>query len=851
MKIRGSRCRRGALVFGLAFFLLASGSRISWLEAQSDGETPVTLNFENADLTEIITFVGNTLGINFMVDPQVAGKVNMRTEKPILKRDLFAVFETILKMNNAAIVKQGSIYQILPISSGIKIPLGVFDYSEYVKPVPVKESKPSVPTPGKSESAPAPGTSAPPVPSQPPVPANVPIPPLVSPRDAELFSDRELSTHIIPVEFVPIGEMQQVIAPFISNGGTMVTYVKANLLIITDFKDNVRRIRQIVSAIDGRVFDRTFVDLIKIKYYGVKEVAEDLAKVVASGAKDLNTGVNIIPVERLNSIFVVANSSRVLEKVQSWIDRLDSPQGRSQQIFVYPVQNSTAGNIAGILSQLYSEGGSGGTSSQSRQGSGRQSTLSNSMQQRSSMSGSMGMGGMSGSMGMGGMGGMGGGLGSNIQLQSQQLGPQLSGSLNIDSGMISGGSGSMRIVVDDLNNSLVISATQPDYEYLLKTIKILDVLPRQVLIEAKVFMVGLNNDLSMGVQWYFENLGGVTASSGTGENTTTQNLRTRRTTDFSIGAATAGQLAGTTVFQVMNAKQLAASLVALQTKTTLKVLEAPSVLALDGQQAKIEVGDEVPISTSTYSNALNIVNTNSYFNQIQYRPTGVILAVSPRITASGMVTMEIAQEVSQVSGGQALTPKITKSSVQTTLIVKDGQGVVIAGVMRDSLSTSRSAIPFLGNIPILGFLFGTSTRSNVRTEIVVLIEAKVIKDPVAHQDATLEFEGRYEDLRKMVRKMQRTFAESSQEAEEQRLKDQEKKEKEEAEQEKKAQEKAEKQKAEEARKANAAEQKEAAQAVPGPTQPAAPATTLTTLPAAPPPTTTTTTTLPPAPKTGP
>ncbi len=811
----------------LSFLLAVAcliGTETNPLLAQADGDAPIVLNFEDASLAEFIPQVRDILGINCIIDPQVVGKVNIRTDpaKPILKKDLMAVFEVILRMNNAAIIKQGSHYHILPISSGIKAPIGVYDYSEFVKePGPDKSDsdKPDTGKPGSSPSVkPAPGdaaktgaaappagtTKAAPQTKTPfsatattagsaPVPVNLPVPPLPSVKGADASAGRELATHIIPLEFVPVADLVQIIGPFLSAGGNIVTYAKANLLIITDFKDNVQRIRQIINALDGRVFDRTFVQLIKIKYYSVKEVAEDLAKVVASGAKDLNSGINIIPVERLNSIFIVANSSRAMEKIQNWIDRLDSPQGRSQQIFVYPVQNSTANNIASILSQLYSEGGGSGSTSGSRQNQGRQSTLGG------GGGGSRTSGGLSGGNSAFGSGGSGG-LGSNIQLQGQQLGPQLSGSLNIESGMISGSSGNMRIVVDDLNNSLVIYATQPDYEYLLQTVKLLDVLPRQVLIEAKIFMVTLTNELSMGVQWYFEKLGGVTTT----DDDTTTSVRTKRTTDASIGASKAGQFLGGSVWQVMNAKQIAVGLTALRTKTNLKVLEAPSVLALDGQQAKIEVGDEVPISTSTYSSALNVVNTNSYYNQIQYRPTGVILAVSPRITASGMVTMEIAQEVSQVTGGSDLTPKINKSSVQTSLIVRDGDGVVIAGVMRDSLSSTRATVPILGDIPILGRLFGSSGRTTNRTEIVVIIEPKVIKDPTAHQEVTLDLEGRYKDLRNLIRNKQRTFEKNRIEAEEIREKDAERDAKRDAERLKDAEEKEAKKKAEaeeEARKA--------------------------------------------------
>lgn len=704
----------------LLIFLLASACVTQSAYAQADGDAPVQLNFDNSDLNEVINYVAEILGIRFIVDPQVAGRVNIRMDTPIKKRDLYAVFETILRMNNATIIKGVSISQIVPIAAGVKLPIGVYDYSEFVgkgiQQEPSKAGTPAAP-PGAAAPPAAPPAAAAPVPSP------MPVPPIKSPRDTELFSDGELAIHIVPIEFLPADDIKTMLTPFMSNGGAMVCYPKANLLIITDFKDNIRRLRQIIQALDGRVFDSTYIDLIKIKYYQVKDVAEDLGKVIAGSAKDVNVGITIIPIERLNSILAVANSQRGLEKVHTWLDRLDTPQGRSQQTFVYPVQNSTANNIATILTQLYSSSGAAATPT--AQSQTRQPLTTQRTQQQT-------------------------------QNQPQQLGPRLSGSLDLGGAAAGGPTGEIKIIVDELNNSLVIQATEPDFEYILKTIHLLDVLPRQVLVEAKIFEVGLTDELSMGVQWYFENKGGV-AASGTGTSATAA-ARSDITTDASIGAAKIGQIAASTVFQVFNNKQLAANLVALRNKTTVKALEAPSIIAMDGKEAKIEVGEEVPVSTSTLSTSMQVAANQSFFNSIQYRPTGVILVLNARITASGMVTMEIAQEVSQVSGGEALTPKVSKSAVSTSVVLRDGEGVAIAGVIRENVSVNKTRVPGLGDIPLLGYLFGNSSRSLTRTEIIVLITPTVIKGPDQYRDITSEWEGQFKDVNRMMRNLQRESA---------------------------------------------------------------------------------------------
>jgi general secretion pathway protein D len=362
-----------------------------------------------------------------------------------------------------------------------------------------------------------------------------------------------------------------------------------------------------------------------------------------------------------------------------------------------------------------------------------------------------GLGGMGG--GIGGTGGIGGGLGGGGGLGSSvggstrmgtsgssQLGPQLSVQPTITSRTLSGSSitglqDTVHMVVDDINNTLVIQATGPDYAYIFDTIKKMDVLPRQVLVDARVYEVLLTNELSYGVTSMLQ---------------PTDAASTTYAADHSTGASIAGgSLAANAFSFVGNSREILLKLQALRSKTKIKVLEAPSVLALDGSTASINVGAEIPYPSGGYSS----VNGNT--TNINYRQTGVTLMVFPRISASGSVTMNITQEVSSQGGEvtvgesqKALTFNVT--TVSNTFSVKDGETVAIAGLIRDQRDLSSSGVPFLSDIPILGSLFGSKSKSITRTELVILITPHVIRTVDRLSELTEEVKDSLRNVRQLA-----------------------------------------------------------------------------------------------------
>lgn len=343
---------------------------------------------------------------------------------------------------------------------------------------------------------------------------------------------------------------------------------------------------------------------------------------------------------------------------------------------------------------------------------------------------------------------------------------------------LGGRDGSIRIIVDDLNNSLIIQSSDADYEYLLETIRQLDVLPRQVLIDVKIISVVVSDNFTLGINSRLIPRNPIIGTdpvtgqpirdpnnqrisdffSDTG-GTPTTSVRTLPTDKDGKSLAS---LAIRSFAFVGNESVILGELQASASKGQSKVLQSPTILALDGQQSRLHVGSQEPVSAGQF-NGGTIGGTTTLTN---YRDVGTTLEVVPRINASGIVTLEIANEVSSTGDSTSLgTPRFNTTSLNTTLTVKDGETVVIGGIISETKSVSRTRVPLLGDIPLLGALFGTTTRNTGRTELIILITPRVVRDVPSHVAATEDVRMRFkhadkaitemdEDLKKTIRRSQ-------------------------------------------------------------------------------------------------
>ena len=684
------------------------------------GGTGVALTFKNASIEEVVDVIMKELGHSYILDPEVAGTVNLFTHQEFSKEKLFGVLEQLLKMNGQAIIRQDDLYVILPIGQSATIPGPIL--KRPVSARPEAESEPAQgPPAGQQPPSPPPGAgpgnpAAAAIAQQPetPQPTTITIP--EQPSESEQLAGEEgVITYIVPLHYIPSADMVTMIKAFVSDGAQVVDFQSANILIITDYRASIEQALEIIRLLDTEYFEVNTVDLVPVRYHQAIDVAEDLAQVFAPGEKA--GGVRIVAIERLNSILVVTHAPEVFRQVMTWIDKLDAPSGGSNiRTYVYSVENNTANNIAEILSQLYSDGAglpSGGGTPEEQESLQAASQERQRARQREE---SAFLPEQQGRLGMG-MGGGSGGL---------PLGPALGGRAASSGVRAVVVAGDIKIIVNEFNNSLVIQGTEADYQFLRQTIELLDVLPRQVLIEAKIYAVELRDDLSYGVSWFLQNR----LENPDPAHPTTGSI-TR------VGEEGGGGISAATRIFVGAGRQLDIAVDALRAKTNVEILESPTLLVVDGTEAQINVGAEVPVTTASFGNPLG-GGGSSFVNSISFRPTGTTLLMLPRISASGIVYMDLAIEVSNATG-PALTPTINRNFVRTSLIARDGQQIGIAGVISDSYDVSSDRVPIIGDIPYFGALFGQTQKNRRRFELLFLITPHVIRNLPTAVELTLEF----------------------------------------------------------------------------------------------------------------
>jgi general secretion pathway protein D len=420
---------------------------------------------------------------------------------------------------------------------------------------------------------------------------------------------------------------------------------------------------------------------------------------------------------------VVSSQPAYLEQAELWVQRLDRTSNTDEpQIYVYPVQNSRAANLAEVLSGIF--GAQAATvSGTSLLAPGQEATqlqsdfeLGTTAEQTSPEEGTA-----TGARPR---------LGQPAPTVAAPLSPRASpfGSQGTTFGQEEEeGQPETRIIADDSTNSLVIRALPADYRKIRDAIERLDTLPLQVLIEATVAEVTLTNDLRYGVEWFFR--------SGDFEATFSQ---------LPTNAPVVGTFPGFSA--LFSNADVRVVLSALEQVSDVNVISSPQLLVLDNQTARLQVGDQVPITVQQATPITGDVNT--IVNSIELRDTGVILTVTPRVNAGGLVILEIQQEVSNVVRAETVTqselatPTISQRLVSSTVAVQSGQTIALGGLITDNRNRSRSGVPILSSIPIIGVLFSTRNNANARTELLVLLTPRVIDSAARAQAVTDELRRR-------------------------------------------------------------------------------------------------------------
>lgn len=606
----------------------------------------IVLNFDNADLYEVIKTFAEILQFNYLVDPGINGKVTIQTAGYLKKKDLFAVFLQILEVNGLTAIQEGALYRIIKIKDAPRMPI-ISNQINTAK---------------------------------------------------QLLSGEKYIIQIIPLQFISTQEMTKLLIPFISEGGTLVDHQGANTLIIVDKEINILKILRLVHLFDINIFEKVNYRFYPLKYITVKDTEGVIDKILTFYGYTEND-VSIVPIERINTLLILSSKPELFDKTETFISQIDvAGDDIESRIHVYPVKNGEASELAVLLNTVFGKSDDSQDKSDKRideKGKDYKRLFPETPFNKKDKL-------------------------SEKKIVGQQGGKQDT----VGSGTLKG---EIRITADKIRNMLIIEAIPFDYRIIETILKRLDVLPRQVLVEATIAEITLNNKMELGVEWtYFK-----------GKDTLSTSLLSA-----SAGSAGLKYLIGKT-------DRWTNTLVALASESKVNILSSPSVLASDNKEATINITTEIPVQSTTYyypDDSDSIIPST-----IEYRNTGIILTVTPHINEFGLVSMDINQEVSEQAGDVAVGKDETaasffKRSVSTSLTVLDGQTIVIGGLIRETKSKDDSGLPFIRRIPFLKYLFGKKTDTVDKTELIILITPRVIANLDDIDVVTSEFKSKIQDV---------------------------------------------------------------------------------------------------------
>ena len=507
---------------------------------------------------------------------------------------------------------------------------------------------------------------------------------------------------VIPVRNVAVDNVADLIKPLLHEKTLLSIDKQRNLLVVSGAADELARIVDMVNTFDIDVLKGRSFGLFPLAHVDAETLIKELEEVFYKKAKgEEGEFFRFIPIERLNAILAISHQSRYLKDIEQWIMRLDrANSANGGGVNVYKVQHVDAVELANTLNDIFGNG-SGSRQSSSRRDKSPKLANDKKPGELSNKS-----------------------TESKSSFDTKKNTPERSVSSGNSDAKVAN-VGDVRIVADEANNSLIIVATAQEYEIIRPIVNQLDVMPLQVLVDATIVEVTLTDNLKYGIQWYFNHSNG-------GQNIVESN---------DLGALAAGAATGGFGYSFLSKSgDIKAVLNAEASNNNVNVISSPSLMVLNNQEASIQVGKEISLMTGSLG-SLNNTNTtgstsNNVFSQQQQRKTGVKLKIKPRVNANGLVTMEVTQSVEDPGAipANGTNPSILTREINSSVAVQSGETIVLGGLIKDNNTDDNNGIPLLHDVPILGTLFGSKTRTKDKTELVVLITPRVVK---SRQDAGL------------------------------------------------------------------------------------------------------------------
>ncbi|MBP6013416.1 MAG: type II secretion system secretin GspD [Alphaproteobacteria bacterium] len=586
------------------------------------GGGDISLDFADADVKDVIrTVLGEMLKVPYTIDPQVQGKVTLRTNRPLRRVDVIAALETALKVNNAVIVLADNIYNVVPAADAQKRVDG-FELS----------GSPRSRLPG-------------------------------------------YGVEIVPLRYIAAGEMQKLLQPVAPAGGVLSVDTARNLVFLAGTRQERASMLDTIRLFDLDYMKGMSYALVRPEHLEAQALADELKRVFDTTAGANASLLRFVPLARLNTLLVVSPRASYLSEVTKWVDRLDVPQrGPARGVYFYRMQNAKAEDVARSLAAVYG-----------------------------------------GAVNLGASEGTSGDVpppdGANDPSQPP---PAVPSAPNFS--RPSGNGSGMQIALDAANNALIIRAGAADYAGLERFLKEIDIAPDQVLIEVTIAEVTLNDSLRYGVEWFFRNAD--------------------QTYNFGRSANPSSSFPGFSFTYTVPDIDVVVN--ALDNVTDVRVISAPKLLTLDNKTATLQVGDQVPVITQS-ATGVRDANDPTIVNSVQFRDTGIVLKVTPRIGKSGAVFVDVNQEVSSAiptTTSGIDSPTIQQRKLSSTVAVQDGDAIALGGLMRQSETQGEGGVPLLKDIPLLGKAFSNTSQTSDRTELLIFLKPRIIRSPAAAREVT-------------------------------------------------------------------------------------------------------------------
>ena len=645
----------------------------------------VEINFDGADVQTVAkTLLGDVLKLNFVVDPRVQGSVTLASVGPIPRKDVLPAFESVLRMSNAAIVREGSLVKIVPIPE----------------------------TGGNGTIQKGAGEAG-------------------------------YGVSLVPLRYTSAATVAKTTEGFLSRPGAIRVIPSRNLLLVQGTTAERQAALDVIATFDVEWLRNQSVGVYPLKSTSPETMIGELERIFESNEGGVGQGVvRFQPISRMNAVMVVTKNPKMLSEATQWVQRLDRSDTTGTTLRTYRLKHGNATRVARILNDIF-VGRSGGTADQPA------NQIAPGAETAKSRLDSLGGGGATtGRSGTTQTASASRGGSSPIAAAFESFSDRKGGDEEGGAGMPAAGGGgtprgtfqNVRITADAANNSIVVYSNQEDYRVVERALRDIDRPRLQVAIEATVAEVTLTDDLQYGIQYFL-----TSKDVGLGKNKGSVGL---------FGAAQAAAQSAVLQRTTPGLNVLLGSealprviLNALATITEVKVLSSPSVVALDNQPALLQVGDEIPITTSSATVLSN--SGTPVVNTIEMRNTGVILKVLPHVNANGTIQLEVDQEISNVVNPdqQTLTPTISQRRVHSTVAVTSGQTVLLAGLISEREQNSRAGVPGLRDAGPLGALFGNTTGTRQRSEIIIFIKTQLMRNSIDAGAVTAEFREKLQMMR--------------------------------------------------------------------------------------------------------